>query len=127
MFTARKRHLRKKRFFLPKEKTFALFNGSNLKASKIEEIKLSLQNAKLYSVPLYLKPPKLGLGYPIIMVVYETLQDLQLNLFKITKKIDCLGVFINKNWYPIENFTKENIINLDKKMLALLLTKKKIK
>ena len=61
------------------------------------------------------------------MVVYETLQDLQLNLFKIKKKIDCLGVSINKNWYPIENFTKENIINLDKKMLALLLTKKKIK
>ncbi len=125
MYTARKRHLRKKRFFLPKEKTFALFNGSNLKTSKIEEIKLSLRNAKLYSVPLYLKPPKLGLGYPLIMVVYNTLENLQINLPQITKTINCLGVSINKKWYPIEIFTKENITNLDKKLLALLLTKAK--
>lgn len=125
MFTARKRHLRKKRFFLPKEKTFALFNGSNLKASKVSKVKLSLQNAKLYSVPLYLKPPKLGLGYPLIMVVYETLDDLQTNLPKITKKMDCLGVSINKKWYPINHFSKEKITNLDKKLLALLLMKAK--
>ena len=125
MFTARKRHLRKKRFFLPKEKTFALFNGSNLKASKIAKIKLSLRKAKLYSVPLYLKPPKLGLGYPLIMVIYETLEDLQINLPKITENFDCLGVSINKEWYPVEIFIKENITNLDKKMLALLLTKAK--
>ena len=124
MFTARKRHLRKKRFFLPKEKTFALFNGSNLKASKVDEIKLSLQNAKLYFVPLYLKPPKLGLGYPLVMVLYDTLDDLQINLPKIAEKFDCLGVSIDKKWYPAEIFTKKNIINLDKKLLSLLLTKK---
>ena len=125
MFTARKRHLRKKRFFLSKEKTFALFNGSNLKASKIAEIRLSLQKGKLYSVPLYLKPPKLGIGCPLIMVVYDTLQDLQTNLPKIIKTIDCLGVSIKKKWYPIKNFTKENTTNLNKKLLALLLTKQK--
>ncbi len=124
MYTARKRHLRKKRFFLSKEKTFALFNGSNLKASKIEKIKLSLQNAKLYSVPLYLKPPKLGLGYPLIMIVYNTLEDLQENLPKIIKKMDCLGISINKKWYPTKIFTKEKINNLEKNLLALLLTKK---
>ena len=123
MFTARKRHLRKKRFFLPKEKTFALFNGSNLKAAKIAEIKLSLRNAKLYSVPLYLKPPKLGSGYPLIMIVYNKLEDLQLNLPQITKKFDCLGVSIHKKWYPVKIFTKDNINNLDGKFLALLLTK----
>ncbi|CAN0442667.1 unnamed protein product [Phaeothamnion confervicola] len=125
MFTARKRHLRKKRFFLPKEKTFALFNGSNLKASKIAKIKLSLKNAKLYSVPLYLKPPKLCLGYPLIMVIYKTLEDLQVNLPEIAESFDCLGVSIKKEWYPIEFFAKENITNLDKKILALLLTKTK--
>ena len=125
MFTARKRHLRKKRFFLSKEKTFALFNGSNLKASKIAEIKLSLQNGKLYSVPLYLKPPKLGIGCPLIMVIYDTLQDLQINLPKVIKTIDCLGVSIQEKWYPIKNFTKENTTNLDKKLLALFLTKQK--
>lgn len=124
MFTARKRHLRKKRFFLPQKKIFALFNGSNLKASKVAKIRLSLQNAKLYSVPLYLKPPKLGLGYPLIMIVYDTLEDLQINLHKIAEKADCLGVSINKKWYPIQIFTKKNITNLDKKLLALLLTKK---
>lgn len=125
MFTARKRHLRKKRFFLPKEDTFALFNASNLKASKIAKIKLSLQNAKLYSVPLYLKPPKLGLGYPLIIVIWDTLKDLQTNLPEITERIDCLGVSINRKWYPIQIFAKENITNLDKKMLALFLIKAK--
>lgn len=126
MFTARKRHLRKKRFFLPNKNFFILFNASNLKAAKIEEIKLSLQNAKLYSVPLYLKPPKLGLGYPLIVVVYDRLDDLQLNLPQIAKILNCLGVSINKKWYPIEIFTKNNITNLNKKLLALLLTKAQI-
>lgn len=125
MFTARKRHLKKKRFFLPKEKTFVIFNGSNLKASEIIKIKLSLQNAKLYSVPLYLKPPKLSLGYPLIMIMYDTLEDLQSNLPKIANKIDCLGVSINKKWYPIEMFKKENITNLNEKLLAFFLTKAK--
>lgn len=125
MYTSRKRHLRKKRFFLSKEKTFALFNGSNLKASKVAKIKLSLQNAELYSVPLYLKPPKLGLGYPLIMIIYNTLEDLHKNLPKIVKKIDCLGVSINKKWYPTKIFTKEKITNLEKKLLALFLTKTK--
>lgn len=127
MFTIRKRHLKKKRFFLPKENFFAIFNGSNLKTSKVAEIKLSLQKAKLYSVPLYLKPPKLAIGYPLIIIVYDTLQDLQVNLPEIIEKIDCLGVSINKKWYPIKNFTKENITNLDKKLLALILTKAKNK
>lgn len=123
MFTARKRHLRKKRLFLPKEKTFALFNGSNLKTSKITEIRLSLQNAKLYSVPLYLNPPKLGLGYPLIMVVYKTIEDLKQNIPEISNKMDCLGVSIDKKWYPIKFFQKENVDNLDKKLLSLLLYK----
>lgn len=125
MFTARKRHLRKKRFFLSKEKTFALFNGSNLKASKIAKTKLSLQKGKLYSVPLYLKPPKLGVGCPLIMIVYDTLQDLQINLPIILKTLDCIGISIEKKWYPVKNFTKENTTNLEKKLLALLLTKQK--
>lgn len=123
MFTARKRHLRKKRLFLPKEKTFALFNGSNLKTSKITEIRLSLQNAKLYSVPLYLNPPKLGLGYPLIMVVYKTIEDLKQNIPEISNKMDCLGVSIDKKWYPIKFFQKKNVDNLDKKLLSLLLYK----
>lgn len=125
MFTARKRHLKKKRFFLPKEKIFALFNGSNLKTSKVTEIKVSLQNAKLYFVPLYLEPPKLGLGYPLIMVVYKTLNDLQKDFPVVSKRMDCIGVSINKKWYPIENFTKKNIVNLNKEMLTFLLIKAK--
>lgn len=123
MFTPRKRHLRKKRFFLPKERTFALFNGSNLKASQISKIRLSLQNAKLYSVPLYLKPPKLGLGCPLIMIIYDTLQDLQTNVSIIALQIDCLGVSIDKKWYSIDFLEKSNTVALTKKILSLLLVK----
>jgi len=74
---------------------------------------------------LYLNPPKLGLGYPLIMIVYKTLGDLKQNIPEISNKIDCLGVFIDKKWYPIEIFQKENINNLDKKLLSLLLSKAK--
>nr|YP_010206307.1 hypothetical protein LK120_mgp25 [Alaria marginata]UAX19705.1 hypothetical protein [Alaria marginata]UAX19971.1 hypothetical protein [Alaria marginata]WKY96725.1 hypothetical protein [Alaria marginata]WKY96763.1 hypothetical protein [Alaria marginata]WKY96801.1 hypothetical protein [Alaria marginata] len=123
MFTPRKRHLRKKRFFLPEQRTFALFNGSNLKASQIAKIRLLLQNAKLYSVPLYLTPPKLGIGCPLIMIVYETLQDLQTNVLEIALKIDCLGISIDKKWYSINFLEKNNTIALNKKTLSLLLVK----
>nr|QWK45065.1 hypothetical protein [Thalassiophyllum clathrus] len=123
MFTPRKRHLRKKRFFLPKQRTFALFNGSNLKASQVSKIRLSLQNAKLYAIPLYLNPPKLGLGCPLIMVIYDTLQDLQTNVFEIALQIDCLGISIDKKWYSINFLEKSNTIALNKKALSLLLVK----
>nr|UXD06579.1 hypothetical protein [Alaria esculenta]UXD06921.1 hypothetical protein [Alaria esculenta] len=123
MFTPRKRHLRKKRFFLPEQRTFALFNGSNLKASQIAKIRLLLQNAKLYSVPLYLTPPKLGIGCPLIMIVYETLQDLQNNVPEIALEIDCLGISIDKKWYSINFLEKNNTLALNKKTLSLLLVK----
>nr|UXD08327.1 hypothetical protein [Alaria esculenta] len=123
MFTPRKRHLRKKRFFLPEQRTFALFNGSNLKASQIAKIRLLLQNAKLYSVPLYLTPPKLGIGCPLIMIVYETLQDLQTNVPEIALEIDCLGISIDKKWYFINFLEKNNTLALNKKTLSLLLVK----
>nr|YP_010206383.1 hypothetical protein LK121_mgp25 [Alaria crassifolia]UAX19895.1 hypothetical protein [Alaria crassifolia] len=123
MFTPRKRHLRKKRFFLPEQRTFALFNGSNLKASQIAKIRLLLQNAKLYSVPLYLTPPKLGIGCPLIMIVYKTLQDLQTNVPKIALEIDCLGISIDKKWYSINFLEKNNTLALNKKTLSLLLVK----
>nr|YP_009641817.1 hypothetical protein [Nereocystis luetkeana]QBZ73639.1 hypothetical protein [Nereocystis luetkeana] len=123
MFTPRKRHLRKKRFFLPKQGTFALFNGSNLKASQISKIRLLLQNAKLYSVPLYLKPPKLGIGCPIIMIIYKTLGDLQTNVPEIALQLDCLGISIEKKWYSINFLEKSNTRFLNKKALSLLLVK----
>nr|QWK44683.1 hypothetical protein [Lessonia variegata] len=123
MFTSRKRHLRKKRFFLTEQYTFALFNGSNLKATQISKIRLVLQNAKLYSVPLYLKPPKLGLGCPLIMIIYETLQDLQVNAPKIALQLDCLGISINKKWYPINFLKNTKNSTLNKKTLSLLLLK----
>nr|QWK44989.1 hypothetical protein [Analipus japonicus] len=122
MFTPRKRHLRKKRFFLLDQKTFALFNGSNLKASRITRIKLSLQKAKLYSVPLYLAPPKLALGYPLLMVIYENLEDFQTNAPEVASQIDCLGISIKNEWYPIELLENNKIKDLNKKALALLLT-----
>lgn len=121
MFTARKRHLRKKRFFLSKQKTFVLFNGSNLKTSKLTDISLSLSNAKLYSVPLYLKPPKIAKGYPLIMVIYDKIEDLQYSVTKLVSTVDCLGVSIDDKWYPLSLFKKENVTNLNKKFLALLL------
>nr|YP_009228482.1 hypothetical protein MOGBL30 [Saccharina sculpera]ALI31094.1 hypothetical protein MOGBL30 [Saccharina sculpera] len=123
MFTPRKRHLRKKRFFLPKQGTFALFNGSNLKSSQISKIRLSLQSAKLYSVPLYLNPPTLGIGCPVIMVIYETLQDLQNNVPEIALQLDCLGISIDKKWYPLKFFKKSHTETLKKKALSLLLIK----
>nr|QEQ13316.1 Conserved mitochondrial hypothetical protein [Ectocarpus siliculosus] len=121
MFTPRKRHLRKKRFFLSKQKTFALFNASNLKTSKITEIRLSLKNAKLYFIPLYLNPPKLGTGYPLIIVIYNKLENMQKNIPTIASKIDCIGVSIEKKWYPIKIFENNNLKKLDKKILGLLL------
>nr|YP_448651.1 hypothetical protein DevioMp15 [Desmarestia viridis]AAS79037.1 hypothetical protein [Desmarestia viridis] len=121
MFTPRKRHLRKKRFFLPNQQTFALLNGSNLKASKLSKIKLSLKNGKLYSVPLYLSPPKIGAGCPLIMVVYENVEELQKNIAKISVEIDCLGISIDKKWYPINFLENGKTNNLYQKTLALLL------
>nr|QWK44453.1 hypothetical protein [Cymathaere triplicata] len=123
MFTPRKRHLRKKRFFLPEQPTFALFNGSNLKASQVSKIKLLLQNAKLYSVPLYLNPPKLGLGCPLIMILYDRLQDLQTSVPEIALQLDCLGVSIDKKWYSVNFLDNSNTIALNKKALSLLLVK----
>ena len=122
MYTPRKRHLRKKRFFLSKHKIFALFNGSNLKTHQVNKIRLSLVNAKLYYMPLYLKPPKLALGCPIIIIVYDNMDDLKTNVQKIIKKIDCLGIYINKKWYPVD-FLKKNLESLNHKILALLLKK----
>jgi len=123
MFTPRKRHLRKKRSFLPDQQIFALFNGSNLKASKLSKIKLSLQNGKLYSVPLYLSPPKIGAGCPLIMVVYDSLEELQKNVAKIALEIDCLGVSTQKKWYPSSFFENGKTTNLYQRALALLLVK----
>nr|YP_008999814.1 hypothetical protein QDC_p14 [Undaria pinnatifida]AGW46831.1 hypothetical protein QDC_p14 [Undaria pinnatifida] len=124
MFTSRKRHLKKKRFFLPKQQTFALFNASNLKTSQITKIRLLLlQNAKLYFVPLYLNPPKLSLGCPLIMIIYDTLEDLQTNVPEIALQIDCLGISIDKKWYSINFLEKNNLITLNKKILSLLLVK----
>jgi len=123
MFTPRKRHLRKKRSFLPDQQTFALFNGSNLKASKLSKIKLSLQGGKLYSVPLYLAPPKIGAGCPLIMVVSDNLEELQKNVAKMVLELDCLGVSIQKKWYPIGFLESGKTKNLDQKTLALLLVK----
>ena len=122
MYTSRKRHLRKKRFFLSKQKTFALFNASNLKTSQINKIRLSLINAELYFMPLYLKPPKLALGCPIIIVIYEDIKDLKSNMPEIIKKIDCLGVSIDKKWYSADIF-KKNLDNLNYKILSLLIKK----
>lgn len=126
MYTSRKRHLRKKRVFLSKQKTFALFNASNLKTSQINKIKLSLHNARLYFMPLYLNPPKLALGYPIVIVIYDNINDLKTNMPKIIKKIDCLGISINKKWYPADIF-KKNLNNLNYKILSLLIKKNYIK
>ena len=125
MFTPRKRHLRKKNLFLSKQQTFALFNASNLKTSEITSIKLSLYKGKLYSVPLYLRPPKLGLGYPMIIIIYNKLEDLKRNVTETAAKIDCLGVYIDKKWYPIDIFKTGNIVNQNKKLLSLFLYKKK--
>ena len=123
MFTPRKRHLRKKRFFLPGQHTFALFNGSNLKAAKVNKVRLSLHNAKLYSVPLYLTPPKLGIGCPLIMIIYKTLEDLQENVYQITSQIDCLGVSIERKWYPMNSLEDHKIKNCNHKALALFLAR----
>ena len=125
MFTPRKRHLRKKRHFLHKQHTFAVFNASNLKTSRINDIKLSLGKNKLYSVPLYLKPPKLAIGYPIIMIVYNNLEDLRKDLPKITKEIDYIDICINKEWYSTKFLESSNINNQTKKLLSLILYKNK--
>nr|WVH38380.1 hypothetical protein [Colpomenia sinuosa] len=125
MFTPRKRHLRKKNLFLHNQSIFALINASNLKTSEITEIKLSLKNSKLYYVPLYLRPPKLGLGYPTIMIIYERVEDLKSNIPEIANKMECLGIFINKKWYSVDFLKTSHITNQNKKLLSLLLYKNK--
>lgn len=127
MFTPRKRHLRRKRFFLTKKKTFALFNGSNLKTYEINQIRLSLINAKLYFIPLYLKPPVLGVGYPLVIIIYDDLKDLRLNTPEIMKKMNCLGLSINSFWYSADIFKSDKTTNLNAKLLALFLKKNKSK
>lgn len=125
MFTPRKRHLRKKNLFLHNQSIFSLINASNLKTSEITEIKLSLKNSKLYYVPLYLRPPKLGLGYPTIMIIYERVEDLKSNIPEIATKMECLGIFINKKWYSVDFLKTSHINNQSKKLLSLLLYKNK--
>lgn len=121
MFTPRKRHLRKKRYFLPNQQTFALFNGSNLKSSKLSKIKVSLQSGKLYAVPLYLTPPKIGAGCPLVMIVYNSLEELQDSTPKIATKMDCLGICIENIWYATNMLDNNKTKNLYQKTLALLL------
>ena len=127
MYTARKRQLKKKNFFLTKQKTFVLFNGSNLKTYEINKIKIALINAKLYFMPSYLTPPQIALGYPIIIIVYKNIEDLRKNIPKIVKKIDCIGISINKKWYSTNFLKEENLKDLDYKILSLLVKKNESK
>nr|YP_009154066.1 hypothetical protein TuorMp14 [Turbinaria ornata]AJF48253.1 hypothetical protein TuorMp14 [Turbinaria ornata] len=121
MSTARKKYLRKKRLFLSKQVTFVLFNASNLKTSKIKKVKTSLIGGRIYFVPLYLTPPKIAVGCPVLIAVYDSLKDMQNNIADITAQIDCLGVSIEKKWYSIKYLKKSKILGLEKKTLALLL------
>nr|YP_010401942.1 hypothetical protein NDD57_mgp24 [Sargassum feldmannii]UQV81117.1 hypothetical protein [Sargassum feldmannii] len=123
MPTARKRYLRKKRLFLSKQTTFVFLNASNLKTSKIKKVKMSLGGGKVYFVPLYLTPPKIAIGCPALIAVYDSLKEMQNNITSITAQIDCLGVSIEKKWYSIKYLKKSKIIVLEKKTLAFLLLK----
>nr|YP_010418167.1 hypothetical protein NNX76_mgp24 [Sargassum plagiophyllum]AMO66456.1 hypothetical protein SarpoMp14 [Sargassum polycystum]USF18385.1 hypothetical protein [Sargassum plagiophyllum] len=123
MPAARKRYLRKKRLFLSKQTTFVLLNASNLKTSKIKKVKMSLRRGRVYFVPLYLTPPKIAVGSPALIAVYESLKDMQNNIMNITTQIDCLGVSIEKKWYSIKYLKKSKILVLEKKTLAYLLLK----
>nr|YP_009158270.1 hypothetical protein [Sargassum vachellianum]YP_009340769.1 hypothetical protein [Sargassum fluitans]AKN90427.1 hypothetical protein [Sargassum vachellianum]APR74130.1 hypothetical protein [Sargassum fluitans]APR74167.1 hypothetical protein [Sargassum fluitans] len=120
---ARKKYLRKKRLFLSKQTTFVLLNASNLKTSKIKKVKMSLRGGKLYFVPLYLTPPKIAVGCPALIAVYDSLKEMQNNITNITRQIDCLGVSIEKKWYSIKYLKKSKILVLEKKTLAFLLLK----
>nr|YP_009330417.1 orf129 [Coccophora langsdorfii]ANS72189.1 orf129 [Coccophora langsdorfii] len=120
---ARKKHLRKKRLFLSKQITFILLNASNLKTSKIKRVKMSLRRGRIYFMPFYLTPPQIAIGCPTIMVTYDTLEYMQKNITNIIAQIDCLGVSIEKKWYPIKYLKKSKILGLEKKTLALLLLK----
>nr|YP_009364837.1 hypothetical protein [Fucus distichus]ARI50025.1 hypothetical protein [Fucus distichus] len=126
MYTPRKKYLRKKRAFVYNEQTFAIFNASNLKTSKIEKIKLLSKSGKLYFVPLYLMPPKQCIGCPIIMIMYSKLQDLKEDILYLSSKMNCIGVSIQNKWYSTKYFEKKKIKNLSIKTLALLLFKVKL-
>nr|YP_009058554.1 hypothetical protein SarheMp14 [Sargassum hemiphyllum]AIM19577.1 hypothetical protein SarheMp14 [Sargassum hemiphyllum] len=123
MPAARKKHLRKKRLFLSKQTTFALLNASNLKTSKIRRVKMSLRKGKIYFTPLYLTPPKIAEGCPLLIAVYDSLKDMQRNIASLTMQIDCLALSIKKKWYSIEHLKRYHILGLEKKTLALLLLK----
>ena len=121
MSTLRKRYLRKKRFFLPLQEVYALFDGSNLKASEIIKIRLSLNGGGLYSVPFCLQPPKIGLGCPLIMVIYDDMQSFEHNMPKSLPLMNCVGVMISGKWYPTANLKTDETLYLNQKALSLLI------
>ena len=123
MNTARKRHLKKKRLFLSRQTTFVILNASNLKTFEIKKLKMHMRGGSIYFMPLYLTPPKLTIGCPPIMAIHDDLKDLQKNIQRIITQIDCLGISIEKKWYPAKYLKKSKIIGLEKKALALLLLK----
>nr|UVW81844.1 hypothetical protein [Sargassum siliquastrum] len=123
MPTARKKQLRKKRLFLSKQTTFAILNASNLKTSKIKKVKMSLKRGKIYFTPLYLTPPKIAKGCPVLIAVYGSLTDMQKSVASLTTQMDCLALSIKKKWYSVEHLKRYNILGLEKKALALLLLK----
>nr|YP_010485587.1 hypothetical protein N4M72_mgp24 [Sargassum confusum]AZJ16115.1 hypothetical protein SarcoMp14 [Sargassum confusum]UVW81659.1 hypothetical protein [Sargassum confusum] len=123
MPTARKKHLRKKRLFLSKQTTFAILNASNLKTSKIKKVKMSLRRGKIYFTPLYLTPPKIAKGCPVLIAVYDSLTDMRKSVASLTTQMDCLALSIKKKWYSVEHLKRYNILGLEKKALALLLLK----
>nr|YP_009049433.1 hypothetical protein SarmuMp14 [Sargassum muticum]AIE46228.1 hypothetical protein SarmuMp14 [Sargassum muticum]UQV81228.1 hypothetical protein [Sargassum muticum] len=123
MPTARKKQLRKKRLFLSKQTTFAILNASNLKTSKIKKVKMSLKRGKIYFTPLYLTPPKIAKGCPVLIAVYDSLTDMQKSVASLTTQMDCLALSIKKKWYSVEHLKRYNILGLEKKALALLLLK----
>nr|QNU09277.1 hypothetical protein [Sargassum horneri] len=123
MPTTRKKHLRKKRLFLSKQENFALLNASNFKTSKIKKIKMSLRGGRIFFVPLYLAPPKIATGCPVLIVVYDNLKDMRNNIANIARLVDCLGISIEKKWYSIKYLKESKILGLEKRTLALLLLK----
>nr|QWE50997.1 hypothetical protein [Phaeophyceae sp.] len=122
-FTQKKRHLRKKRFYLPGQHTFAIFNASNLKTSKVVEVNIKLYRARLYTVPLYLTPPKISRGCTILMLVCDNVEDLQKNLDIALPLLNCLGISIKNEWYSPEFYKETKVEEFNIKILSLLLKK----
>ena len=121
MYTLIKKRQKKKRLFLKEQKTFILFEKTNLKTSTIYNYQLKLRRGKLYYAPLYLFSSKQSSGSSKVIILYANIKDFEKDILENTFKINCIGLSMGHKWYPIKYWRNNQLVNTKDKVLALLI------